>query len=412
MLIAILFLLISFKLPVCAQAPEATPSAAVENIFIHEFSETEEWVEIFNDNDIDFDITDWYFKDLAGNKVKVGSINLSPKSLLVIEFGKDFLNNNATSDKPEKLTFYTRQEQLVDDVQYDETRPGYNWSYVEGEWCLASPTKNSPNTAPCFVPTNTPQPTNLPTPSPTKTPTSTSTPTPTSAPQPETEVSITSLPQNLKQSQLFSAAFLVKGLKPDTEYYVKIYGGKDGDKYDVETKSGSVYLKANADWEKFPKYRTDGNGEINKALIGRIAPDGKLGEYLLRLKLKDVTSTRTAESPPRALNVAQLPPSATPSPDPDDLTPTSSEDSLETDDDALDSDADIQTLSSGNILGDSSDNTAGNQDTSVDKKAFSLGPATIPIIFMVGGGIMLAIPLAVTKFKKPGKSKPPLSDES
>lgn len=106
MLLIIIFLLIALFEPKIAYTQEPTPSAVPGNIFISEFSEVDEWVEIYNDNDFALSLQDWYLQDLAGTKIKISDQSVNPKSFFIFEFSKTFLNNDPSLEKPEKLSFY------------------------------------------------------------------------------------------------------------------------------------------------------------------------------------------------------------------------------------------------------------------------------------------------------------------
>lgn len=354
----------------------------------------DDWFEITNTGTVGVNLENFFVHGKPTSNKKTLSGNLAPGQYLVF-YWSDNLNNESGT-----LKLHYQQgdsDAPIDETSYSSSTSNISWSRLpDDSLCQTQPSPNLANSScipPSPVPTAaTPIPTNNPG------PTDTPSPTPTPAPVYNPEISISSVPPNLKQSQLFMVAFLAKSLKPNTDYYVKLYGGKGGDNFGIETKGTSLYLNYTSTWEEFPTYRSDNNGQINKAVVGRIKPEGELGEYLIRMKIKEINSETTAESPPRAINISVLQnPTATPSIEP---FPTSSEEDEPSQSALLEFDQDQSNV---NVLGTSE--TTPIVETGV--KDFN--PNAVPIIFMVAGGLMLAVPLAINKFSQKNE---PSSQES
>ncbi len=386
------------------------PKFALAQVVINEHlpspSDGPEFIEFYNPDPVNIDITKYYYSDDKGKLELLTGVVGAETNHPYIET-TNFLNNDGDT-----VHLYSPEKEPLDSHLYKKTevKKGYSFSRIPdgtGEFVLTDQvTKGLSNLAPEPTPTSPPVTTSVPTNTsePTNTPKPTNTPHPTPTPIPvyNPEVSISSVPSNLKQSQLFTAAFLAKSLKPNTDYYVKLYGGKGSNNFGIETKSASLYLNYTSAWEKFPVYRSDNNGQINKAVIGRIKPEGELGEYIVRIKLKEASSNTTAESPPRAIKISLLL-DTTPTPSIDlSPSPTSFEEEDEASQSALlEFDQDYSDI---DVLGTSETTPA--VETGI--KSFNFNPNTIPIIFMVGGGLMLTIPPAINKFSK--KNDPPSSE--
>ena len=177
---------------------EPTSSISVQpqnynNIYISEVmidpeTGANEWIEIYNGNDYEIILTDWYIDDIenSGSTPKKFSLIINPKDYSVIDLSTSMFNNDGDSAR---LLDFSQKE--IDSFQYQSSEKGKSLgrrSFDNDSFCLQIPTKQASNgscTNPSAIPT--PKPTasstsiNTSTNTPIKTPSITKSPTKTSS---------------------------------------------------------------------------------------------------------------------------------------------------------------------------------------------------------------------------------------
>jgi len=128
-----------------------TPTPPIyENIYISEvmtYPETgdHEWVELFNDNDFDVNLENWYIDDLvdAGSSPKLFSIIISRKGYNVIDLTSSMFNNGGDSVR---LLNQNREEK--DSFEYFKSEQGKTLGRVSLDsdfFCIQESSKNTNN---------------------------------------------------------------------------------------------------------------------------------------------------------------------------------------------------------------------------------------------------------------------------
>ncbi|QQG39256.1 MAG: lamin tail domain-containing protein [Candidatus Woesearchaeota archaeon] len=107
-----------------------------------------EWIEFFNDDDQDLDLSGLIIKDNSGKSLEIADSNtlsgtiIKANSYLVVYmnglFG--FLNN----DGFEKIQFYNNNN-LIEEVSYSDSEQGASWAKVNGLWVKNTPTAGGSN---------------------------------------------------------------------------------------------------------------------------------------------------------------------------------------------------------------------------------------------------------------------------
>lgn len=174
----------------------AKPLLAAEQVSLNEFvSDTAgttsdpDWVEVYNTDTNDIDLTGYFLKDATGNEKQLSGI-LSAHGFSVFEWTNKL---NKDTDTIQLI----KDGNVVDEISYGSPQvpaPLLGQSVGRssdgsGAWIVFSSfSKGSSNSVNQAAPTSTPIPTQIPTPTkvptPTKTPTPTRTPTPTKIPTP------------------------------------------------------------------------------------------------------------------------------------------------------------------------------------------------------------------------------------
>jgi len=161
----------------------------VSNIFISEVmvnpeKDNNEWIELFNDNDFDINLNNWYLDDgeNTGSTPRTFSLIISAKNYATYELTSSVFNNDG-----DQVRLLDSSQNLKDDFEYSFSETGKTWGRINfstDDFCLQEPTKNSTNSS-CLnssvspTLTNTPTPTNQPTNQPTEKPIQSLTPKPT-----------------------------------------------------------------------------------------------------------------------------------------------------------------------------------------------------------------------------------------
>ncbi len=140
-------------IPTPTLLPTPTPSPRLisyENIFISEAmvnppTGEKEWVEIYNNNDFDVDLIDWYLDDIenSGGSPKKISLTTPAKSYRVVELSSAIFNND--SDLVRLLDFNKVEK---DGFEYQSSEKGKTWGRISFDsdfFCLQEPSKNQVN---------------------------------------------------------------------------------------------------------------------------------------------------------------------------------------------------------------------------------------------------------------------------
>lgn len=130
--------------------PTTFSPISYNNIFLSEamvnpLTGEREWVEIYNNNDFEIYLSQWYLDDFenAGSLPKSFTLTLPAKSYGVIEISTSIFNNDG--DQIRLLDF---NKQLKDGFEYQSSEKGKTWarnSFEDELWCLQEPSKNQPN---------------------------------------------------------------------------------------------------------------------------------------------------------------------------------------------------------------------------------------------------------------------------
>jgi len=156
------------------------------NISISEYlpypESSEEWVELYNDNDFEVNLNGWYIDDVAdgGSSPKPISGTISANNYKQFYLGSAYLNNDG-----DDVRLLNGNQNEKDKTSFESSTKGKSWSKDnDGNWCQVDPTPNSSNpdcpeeneadsSSPTATPTSTPTPTKKPTPTLKPSPTST-----------------------------------------------------------------------------------------------------------------------------------------------------------------------------------------------------------------------------------------------
>lgn len=159
--------------PSLSPTSEPTPTifnVPYNNIYISEFMAAPltgeaEWVELFNANDFEVVLNDWYIDDIenGGSTPKVFTTLIGPKSYAVIDLTSAVLND--AGDTVRLLDFNKVEK---DSTEYKGARKNVTFArhdFNGDDFCLTAPSKNTVNNDCLLTPTPTPtsiiKPTNI-----------------------------------------------------------------------------------------------------------------------------------------------------------------------------------------------------------------------------------------------------------
>ncbi len=158
--------------PTPTSSPTLSP-ISYDNIFISEAmvypdDNEKEWVEIFNDNDFNVNLVNWYIDDQenSGSSPKLFSLEIPAKSYKTIILSTNIFNNSG--DSVRLLDF---NKNLKDSFEYGSSLKNKTWGRIDFEsdnFCLQEPSFEQKNN-PCFE--DQPKSINTPTTNPTTIPT-------------------------------------------------------------------------------------------------------------------------------------------------------------------------------------------------------------------------------------------------
>jgi hypothetical protein len=383
MLFALLILFVLFS------TPQAVYSADVEITAFSPITDTE-WVQITNNSSAKIVLDNWKFIDNS-NTAKPLSGCIEAGKNRTFQVGSGWMNNGSEGDTI-KLVNSSGGE--IHTISYSSALaigiPSSNmaWYYSKEQllWQEGSSTNFVDN--PCTMPTSTPSPTTAaPSPSPT---------TPTSTPKPEAKVTIETFPSTAHVNQSFAIRFKAENLQPNTDYYFKGIGGIN-DVEVMQTYNNGNWYGYRDSWDNHPKFKSNSDGKINETISIRVKDGQSAGEYKIKIKSKELDK----ESELVYVTISDKLPTSTPSPT---QTPTSSLSPTPTEEEptptieeefnllANDSDTDNSNYGAGQILGDFTSPTPAPSTKKTSGNIF-------PIVLMITGGLLLLLPLAITKLK-------------
>jgi len=129
---------------------QMTTQQSYNNIFISEAyvspnAGMKEWIELYNDNDFEVHLSDWYIDDAkeSGSLPKQFSTTIAAKKYAVIELSSAQFNNSG--DSVRLLDFEEREK---DSFTYDHSEKGRSWGWSElksDTFCLQLPSQNEKN---------------------------------------------------------------------------------------------------------------------------------------------------------------------------------------------------------------------------------------------------------------------------
>jgi len=260
---------------------------------------------------------------------------------------------------------------------------------------------------------------------PTATPSATLAPTPTSVPTPSSpNVNFTLPISTIVKNDAFNINVDLSGLSVGKTYYIKAFSVSNTSA--IDTKNGSSWLANTATWTLFP-YSVASSGSQSTVIQARATVSGVISDLKIRIRenttnydstnqmtliiaeptsvpptpTPNPTSTPPPTNTPVPASTSTPYPTSTPKPT-SSLTPTPTE-VLEEEPTPINDDEllptitpafSVQTLDS-EVLGDST--SFPNTETSeiVEKKN-----SLLPVILIVGGGLVLLTPLLLTVLKK------------
>jgi hypothetical protein len=304
----------------------------------------DEFIEIYNPSETVIDISSWKLADAANNNVLLDGC-IMPQGYR--SFKSSWLNNTGS----DTIFLFNADQNILDSVAYGSgsslalPSKGVSYSRVPDgadSWQINS-SPNSQNNS-CANPTNTPTPTNAPvptntptpvllptdtavptltsTPTPTRTPTPTKTPSPTATSAPTFILKINSIPGSGQLGQVLTTSFTLENGSANTDYYLKVYGGPDGDSFGIETENFANWYNFNSSWINFPKVKTDNFGQITAQINFRARLDKSPGVFRVVIKAQSVDESQKMETSPVYLNIVAAPSSTPTLTPPPTLTPT------------------------------------------------------------------------------------------
>jgi hypothetical protein len=127
-----------------------TPQLDFQNIYISEVlpypeSNNREWIELYNDNDIQVNLDHWYIDDgeNTGSTPKSFSLKIDPYSYVAVDLSSSLFNN--TGDVVRLLNNYKEEK---DSMEYGKVSQGKSMgciSFLEDTYCEQSPSKGTAN---------------------------------------------------------------------------------------------------------------------------------------------------------------------------------------------------------------------------------------------------------------------------
>lgn len=107
-----------------------------------------EWIELFNQEDYEIDLTDYRIRDNSGKRLIISDQNtestvIQPNSFLVVYTNgfSGLLNNEGF----ERVKLQDPEENTIDETSYSFTKEGVSISLKEGNWILTAPSPGEEN---------------------------------------------------------------------------------------------------------------------------------------------------------------------------------------------------------------------------------------------------------------------------
>lgn len=144
--------------PTLTITPNPTPTPiSFNDIFISEVmidppTDENEWIELYNNNDFDVDLANWFIDDLedAGSNPKSFSLNIKTHSYASIDLTSSIFNND--SDSIRLLDFNKNQKDILIYSKSEKGKSLARNDQANSSFCIQEPTKNQPNNI-CTIPT-------------------------------------------------------------------------------------------------------------------------------------------------------------------------------------------------------------------------------------------------------------------
>ena len=140
--------------PISINPPIAPSPQLYNNIYLSEAMVNpkigdNEWVELYNDNDYQVNLTNWYLDDEkdGGNSPKKFSLSITAKGYRSVELNNPIFNNNGDS-----VRLLNQNQTEVDSFNYQASIRGLSWGrkkFSAKDYCQQNPSKNKPNTT-CY----------------------------------------------------------------------------------------------------------------------------------------------------------------------------------------------------------------------------------------------------------------------
>jgi len=289
------------------------PKSRLAQVYINEIlpdpaGSGNEWVELYNSSPGAISLEDWILTDKANKDQSLSGLGeISAGGFVVYEYSGEGWLNNSGGD-----TVYLKDNSVLEIDNY-----GYS-ELEEGESVGRSP-DGSEN----WIVFDTPSPggANPSSPTTTPTPTSSATGMPTATP---TQSELFSLKANFDSSvavgEDFDVEVVVDNADIGREYFIKVRIGKNTSELNKgETYSESEgWLGDGAAWVKFPKFKTNEEGDWSGYIKARVKSGVSSGSYYLEVRLWEVEGDKKykdSESYPLTVSVSDSPAStSTPAP--------------------------------------------------------------------------------------------------
>lgn len=146
--LAFLFCFLNPRVAKATSSPEVVDITTSPLIEITEFYanplDGNEWVEVYNPNDNELDISGWYLDDIEGGKTGspyiIPEALMAPYSCLSLDFpGSGILNNGK-----DEVRILDSKKQVVVALSYENVKSGNSISLINEIWEFSSPTKSCP----------------------------------------------------------------------------------------------------------------------------------------------------------------------------------------------------------------------------------------------------------------------------
>jgi hypothetical protein len=130
--------------------PTPTSAPLIENVYISEAmvspDNENEWVELYNNNDFDIELNNWYIDDIenAGSSPKKFTKKILAKNYEIIEFTSSMFNNSGDT-----IRLLDESNNLKDSFTYSFSEKGKTFGRINFDdniFCLQNPSKGLQNT--------------------------------------------------------------------------------------------------------------------------------------------------------------------------------------------------------------------------------------------------------------------------